>query len=331
MLFRLTEVVEQVRYADFSEGSLIYIDRRGTVICKDDNGTCVIAENMKDFRADLSYIFCFNKMDNLEVYRKGEKIKHFDGTFCRLPIYQNADHVFVFQEVDDVEKFIRLDANLHAVTYAWDDNFPSDIRGEYFFVRQGALFSCHRLSDGQELWTMNVYEVSGETEGSVMYDRILLDGKLFISLVTGVVLCLNVATGEIIEKIPFDKSRIQLHNGLIYGTGGRELGILDPKTLTWRTVDFSETLKGHNFHFQANCFIVQGDELYFMNRVPHYTSEGAHVIGVVKISTRELLWHIDIPVTEGYFWVEDMGVKGDKLYVLAQEAVLHIFERNVLS
>jgi len=108
---------------------------------------------------------------------------------------------------------------------------------------------------------------------------------------------------------------------MIYGAEAQEVTVLNPETFQVQNFDFSTSFNNSGFKFLGNRFIPQGDELYFEN-------QKTPVVGVVKLSTQELLWHTEIPIEEGFYWIEDIGVQGDKLYVLTQGGTLRIFERN---
>jgi hypothetical protein len=322
MLFKLSEKVEQVKYAGFSGDALIYRDKERNVVTMNGNGTHVIARNVEDFMLGMSFVFCVTKNENnLQVYKKGELVKQFEGPFAFMPFFDNGDWMVVLKEEEAGEKFIRLDTELNAVPYSWENSNLVNIKGDYFFVRRGQIFSCHHVSDGHELWNLDVYEISEETEGQVIKDIILYKDRLFLGLVTGTVLLMKVATGKIIERFPLGTGRIRFFEGKIYGAEEHKVRVLDPETLQVNKIDLTAAFKEQGFGIITNMFIPQGDELYFK-------SERASVVGVVKLSTQELLWHTEIPFEEGYYWIDDIGVQGDKLYVLTQGGTLRIFERN---
>jgi outer membrane protein assembly factor BamB len=322
MLFKLIDTVEQVKYAGFSGEALIYRDKDRNVVSKDGKDTKVIARNVEEFMLGMSFVFCVTKKENdLQVYKKGELVKQFEGPFAFMPFFDNGDWVVVLKEAEAGEQFIRLDTALNAVAYNWENSNLVDIKGNYFFVRRGQIFSCHQVSDGHELWNFDVYEVSGETEGTVTRDLIVYNDRLFLGLVTGTVLCLEVATGKIIERISLGVGRIKYYEGRIYGAEEQKVRVLDPETLQVNRIDLATAFKEQGFSIVTNMFVPQGDELYFKN-------ENKPVIGVVKLSTQELLWHSEIPIEEGNYWIDDLGVQGDKLYVLTQGGTLRIFEKQ---
>lgn len=318
MLFREIGIIEQVDRAGFSGDSLVYIDKSGNVTVKDSQGARVIARNRLDFRVGMGFIFCFTRENNLEVYKKDKLINEFAGPFAVRPFFDNGDWVVILQEEEGKERFIRFDTELHAVPYEWSDIYPREIKGDYFFVRQRQDFSCHRLTEGEELWRLNVGEV---TEGNEIIDQISYGDKLFLGLDIGAVICLDVTTGKIIEKIPLDKGRIKLYEGLIYGVGGQEASVLNPETLQWHTIDFSAALKEQELSFLPGLFIPRGDEIYFKDY-------DRPKVGLVKLSTQELLWQTEISIAPGNYWIEDMGANENKLFVLAQGGTLRVFEKN---
>jgi hypothetical protein len=322
MHFRLRDTIEQVKYAGFSGDEVIYRDKSGNVVSKDGNDTTVIARNVEEFMLGMSLVFCVTKNENnLQVYKKGELVKQLGGPFAYMPFFDNGDSVVVLKDEEKGEQFIKLDAALNTIPFDWENRFLRYIKGNYFFAREGQTFSCHQLTDGRKLWDLDVYEVSGETEGHVIKDLILYGDRLFIGLVTGTVLCLEVTTGKFIESIPLGVGRIKYYEGKIYGAEEYKVRVLDPETLQWNKLDLTVALKEQGLSILTNRFVPQGDALYFQD-------EKTAVIGIVKLSTQELLWHTEIPVEEGNYWIEDLGVQGDKLYVLTQGDTLRIFEKN---
>ncbi|MFL5745274.1 MAG: hypothetical protein ACJ751_11440 [Niastella sp.] len=292
------------------------------MVSKDGNSAHVIGLHMKEFRLGMSFIFCFTqKGNNLEIYKNGNLEKKMEGPFAVRPFFNNGNWVTVLKEKDEGEQFIRLDADLHETPYEWENSFLTDIKGEFFFVRQRRNFSCHRLTDGQELWSVDVLDVTDASENHIINDMIVYGDRLFWGLETGIVLCFNVATGKIIERIKLGKGRIRLYKGMIYGAEAQEVAELNPETFQVKIFDFSASFNRNGFKFLPNRFIPQGDDLYFEN-------QKTPVVGVVRLSTQELLWYTEIPIEEGNYWIEDIGVQGDKLYVLTQGGTLRIFEKQ---
>jgi outer membrane protein assembly factor BamB len=321
MFFKLSDTIEKVKTAGFSTDVLIYREKSGNVLGWDGNGANVIARNMKDFMPGMSFLFCLTSEKDLQVYKKDELIKQFEGPFSAMHFFNNGDSVVVLKKEPEGGKYYKIDTALNAVPYNWYNSNLVDIKGNYFFVRRGQIFSCHHVSDGHELWNFDVYEVSGETEGTVTRDLIVYNDRLFLGLVTGTVLCLELATGKIIERISLGVGRIKYYEGRIYGAEEQKVRVLDPETLQVNRIDLTTAFKEQGFSIVTNMFVPQGDELYFKN-------ENTPVIGVVKLSTQELLWHSEIPIEEGNYWIDDLGVQGDKLYVLTQGGTLRIFEKQ---
>ncbi len=137
------------------------------------------------------------------------------------------------------------------------------------------VFPQYRLTDGEELWRLDVEEV---TKGNNISDLILYGARLFVGVDTGTILCLNVATGKTMESIPLDKGRIKLYDGMIYGVGAQEVSVLNPETLQWHTIDLSPALKQQGLSFLPVSLCRWAMSLYFKD----YDSP---VVGVVKLST----------------------------------------------
>jgi outer membrane protein assembly factor BamB len=330
MSFQLTDTIEYVRQFEFAGNSLLYTQGpAGNLIRKSGMETNTIATNIDAFSMKMSFLFCFLKDSNdLEVYKDDILIKRLEGPYYSTAFYDNGDSVVAARKVDQQEQFFTIDANLNTEPFAWYDRFLRTVKGAYYFARRGKFFSCHLLTNGEEQWRLDLHEISGRTEGSIINDLIPYGDRLFMGIETGAVLCLDIPSGKIIERIPLGKSHTKLHEGLIYGAAGQKLSILNANTLQWHTIDFSNALTPNGFNFSSVLIQLQGDELLF-EKERLFSNDNVTVIGVANLNTQELLWHTEISIEEGNFWLADLKIRGDKVGVLTQGGTLRVFEKTL--
>lgn len=322
MKFKIIDTIEGVKQFNFSDSALLFINENYNLIRKGSNGQIIIAESTEDFKIGMSALFCFTRKQNdLVIYKNDKIVSRLEGPFFSKEFFDNGESVVVLKEIESADKFFKIDASLKPEPFDWNSNFLTVISGEYFLARNRRTLSCHVLSNGKQVWQLDLNEAAGGKDKDIISKLVVYSDKLFFVVTGGDVLCVEMPTGKIAARIPFSKAWLKLYGGLIYGVKNNEVGILNPTTLQYQTIDLSMALSNEKLTISSKLFIPVGDELYFVD-------SDVSKVAVAGLSTGTLLWHADIPIEEGHFWIKDIKVNDGRLYVWNQGGTLRVFEKE---
>ncbi|MEN9610691.1 MAG: hypothetical protein RLZZ628_1505 [Bacteroidota bacterium] len=191
------------------------------------------------------------------------------------------------------------------------------------------LLIGYLLATGEALWQLDFEVLLGRAGAAVYGDMFDHEGRLFFFLSDvqagiGATFCVSLETGTVLQKIEHFKGSLQLVNGLLYALGINNIQILNPNTFELKKIDCSPILEPKAWRFTWNKYVIKDNKLYFIHQ--QTKGGGKAIIGTIEIKTCKLLWHTEILIEKGKYWIAEIKVNENKLYILTQGGTLYIYE-----
>lgn len=204
------------------------------------------------------------------------------------------------------------------------------ISGTLLFTRFNDGISCFDLYERKKLWTRPFSELNSSDDARSVGDLIFHKNTFFIFITdsnnNAAVFCISAQTGETIHKTEPFGGKLVLHNNHIYVANPYNVRMLNVNTYEVTTIELNDLLEPHGWSMMWNRFVVQGNKFYFVHQQAGGGDEA--IVGIIDLTKKELLWHTAIPIEEGSYWVDEIQVYENKLFVLTQGGTLHIFEQE---
>jgi outer membrane protein assembly factor BamB len=90
--------------------------------------------------------------------------------------------------------------------------------------------------------------------------------------------------------------------------------------------DFQPVLEQNNLAMAWNKYVVDNNKLYFVSE--DVGGGGTATVGILNIDTMSLEWKTNIEIEEGSYWIKEIRVANEKLYVHTQAGTLYILEKE---
>jgi len=188
---------------------------------------------------------------------------------------------------------------------------------------------CYALQSGKTIWELDIKELLQSAKAELASQVVEYGGYLFFflsDLTEKAIFKVELTTGKVIDKTSEAGGWLTLSGNKLYVANQDHIKILYPDTFKIETIDFSKALNPHGFRIQWNKFLVVNDQFYFVHE--NASGSGEAVTGVLSISSHKLLWYTVIPIEEGSFWISNIKVHANRLYVETQGGTLHVFEQE---
>lgn len=288
-----------------------------------------------------SYIVCAGEILRSVVFDRNGTIL-VEGSFGVHFVHQN----FLYIRQNRKGKKISFNKEL-----MWELNesfFQPHIHNNRFYCKKDSYYDLFCIDDktGQELWsycTTPKYDYKREQTIGVFREEkngvvtIIAEhnGLIWISLVTGILIALDVNTGE--EKCVLTKpinytgeygytayAKYDSNTNQLFGSYGNqywELDLADPER-TFLCYDLSQTMKEHEVD-SITCKAWDGKDMIFFG-----DTGDNYKIGIFSRSQKTITWSYAIEELKEDSWMSIRQVEygAGRLYVRDKFNVLHIFE-----
>lgn len=178
-------------------------------------------------------------------------------------------------------------------------------------------------------WNLNFADIYPYERPSQVGNIIRTPHAFFMFLTNlseGVSYCINSETGAVLKQIGSFGGWFMLSENNIYIANPYNVRMLNVNTYEVTTIELNDLLEPHGWSMMWNRFAVQGNNFYFVHQQAGGGDEA--IVGIIDLTKKELLWHTAIPIEEGSYWVDEIQVHENKLFVLTQGGTLHIFEQE---
>jgi hypothetical protein len=185
------------------------------------------------------------------------------------------------------------------------------------------------LTSGVINWQLNFLELLGSPETYILGKVLEYNGLLYCSLNDNIdkkgIFAIDIETGQVVNRTSDVVGRMKLANDKIFIIkDAKWVIVLDPLSLQYEKIDFSPLLSPLGLNLgRRHLEVIVNNYLYFVSEGMRGGSEAT--VGIIDISKKELLWRTPIPIEEGSYWVKEIQVHEDRLFVLTQGGTLHIF------
>jgi hypothetical protein len=333
-MYNISKVIDKIVRIDIVTDSKILVVRDNALECYVDD-TIIWSYTFRSNHIPITKYF-MNDKDCLVAFDTILYRFHYDKflfeKFLELGFYPTCQH------------FKKLIGHNFGKIYAYNlqtnknDLEINDYDGGYLLILNNIIqlnfpkrnfLTCHPLSTGEEKWRLNFDALLGIAE-TRLYGDILEDKErlfFFLSEVqagVGATFCISLETGEVLQKIESFGGWLQLVDGQLYVLGRKELKILNPDTFEKTVVDFSAILAPHDWQFTWNKYVIKDHYLYFINE--NVGGGGTATVGILDIRTQDLVWYTDIEIEAGKYWIAEIRVQDNRLYVLTQGGTLYVYE-----
>ncbi len=194
------------------------------------------------------------------------------------------------------------------------------------------LLDISENNSPQIQWKLNFQTILNSQEAKLFGDLIEDKGNLFFFLSDQNgkygIYCVEIATGKILNQTNEIGGFLKLSSGLLYLNTDYILTTIHSDTFEIKQIDLRSVLepKGLNLGIMMQINLMVGELYYF---VCQNGRSGAATMGIINLEDKNLVWTIEIPIESGSYWVKEIQVHGNRLFVLTQGGTLHIFERDL--
>lgn len=211
-----------------------------------------------------------------------------------------------------------------------DISTPSDgfIYNNYIVLIKSRLeFSCY-LKDLQ-LWEINIKSLLESENTQFFGDLIKYEGKLYFFLSDQNdkygIYCIDIFTGKVINQTNQIGGFMQLSEGLLYMNNEYTVTTLHPDTFEIKEINLRFVLepKGLDLGYMMKINLMVGRLYYFVCQ--NGRSKSA-IVGIVNLDDKSLVWTTEIQIESGSYWIKEIQVYSNRLFVFTQGGTLHIFE-----
>lgn len=203
------------------------------------------------------------------------------------------------------------------------------LQNNTFLSLKENLLTCHALETGTELWRLDFTELLGSEKAAQFGELIVAGNKLFFFLSDynkGAVFCVDTTDGSVLYETNKINGWLQKVEDKIYFLSHEQLKVLDINTFKEKIYDLTELINKHDLNLAWNKYVVDKEQLYFVSE--NTAGGGAATVGIIDLNSLKLQWKTAIEIEEGAYWIKEIKVAGNKLYVHTQGGTLHIFEKE---
>lgn len=193
------------------------------------------------------------------------------------------------------------------------------------------LINISENNSPQIQWKLNFQTILNSQEAKLFGDLIEDKGNLFFFLSDQNgkygIYCVEIATGKILNQTNEIGGFLKLSSSLLYFNTDYILTTIQSDTFEIKQIDLRPVLepKGLNLGIMMQINLMVGNMYYF---VCQNGRSGAATVGVINLENKSLAWTTEIPIESGSYWVKEIQVHGNHLFVLTQGGTLHIYERD---
>ncbi|WP_255069688.1 PQQ-like beta-propeller repeat protein [Lacihabitans sp. LS3-19] len=296
---------------------------------------------MKELSITVNYLFEWNNYIHIGEYRffnyldlKEYRIKNIENISNLAPtfILKNKNST-LFKVVDlDIEKviFFFLDDkfNLNVLDHRLIN--PRFLNDKFLVSLFRLNFSTFDVNTNSLTFQISLLELLDRDSIKHYGEIIEYQDKLFFSLYDDSksgIYAIDAYTGKLVNHTNEIGGSMKLANGLLYINNDYTITTLNPDTFEITINNYQEVLKP----FDLNIGILRGildnvivdNYFYFVS----YAGEtGIASVGILDLVKKDLVWHSEISIEEGSYWIKEIQVHDNKLFVLTQGGTLHIFE-----
>lgn len=307
-------------------------------------GFCVVSEGVAFLQEKTLYI---NNLDfyfaSTQLYQIGENIfsgknflfngflgvvyldkldgKYFSGLFHNnLLVYTDFDKFYFYDFKCDVILYSHIHFIDRSICFF----------NHCFFLCQGEgwLF-CHTIETGEELWRIDFTELLRSEKAELFGDLIVHDEKLFFFLSDynkGSVFCIDMHNGTVLLETDAMNGWLQKVENKLYSLSKSCLKMMDICTFDEKQYDLSDLIAKHNLYLAWNKYVIDKDKFYFVSE--NVAGGGTAIVGIINLNNLVVEWQTNIEIEEGSYWIKEIRVVHEKLYVHTQSGTLYIFEKE---
>ncbi len=209
---------------------------------------------------------------------------------------------------------------------------PIKINSEYVLCQNGYhQFKNFSINESFIKWQLDIRNLLESETTQLFGDLIEYEGKLYFFLSDQKdkygIYCIDIATGKVLNHTNQIAGFMKLSGGLLYMNKAYTLTTLHPDTFEIREIDLRSVLEpqGLSLGDMMQINLMVGQLYYFVCQNGRRESA---TVGIINLEDNTLVWTTEIPIESGSYWVKEIQVHGNRLFVLTQVGTLHIFERE---
>lgn len=206
------------------------------------------------------------------------------------------------------------------------------INSDYVLCQNGYhQFKTFAVNDYNERWQLDIRNLLGSENTKLFGDLIEYEGNLFFFLSDQSdrygIYCVEISTGNVLNQINEIGGFLKLSNGLLYMNTAYEVKTIQTDTFEIKSINLRSVLepKDLNLGILMQINLMVGHLYYF---VCQNGRSRAATVGIINLEDSTLIWTTEIPIESGSYWVKEIQVHGNRLFVLTQGGTLHIFEKE---
>lgn len=206
---------------------------------------------------------------------------------------------------------------------------PVIINDNVIVCNYNNVITAHEKNGGLMMWNVRTQDILGSSENNILGNELEYNGLLYCSLSDNIdkkgIFAIDIETGQVVNRTCDVVGWMKLANDKIFIVkDARWVIVLDPLSLQYEKIDCNPLLSPFGLNLgRRHLEVIVNNHLYFVSESIRGGSEAT--VGIIDISKKELLWYTPIPIEEGSYWVKEIQVHEDRLFVLTQGGTLHIF------
>lgn len=232
--------------------------------------------------------------------------------------------------------YSRLDKKTLTLDDFWPLPFAQNgiqlVTGDKFVSSKKEFIAISAFSDGTELARYDFAELLGVEKASQFGNMVSHKGLLYFYVIDdksskyAATFCMDEATGKIVNRWDGFGGNLFVLGDSIYASYRHTIEVLDTVTGQVNKFDLEKELEPLGLQIRPLNSLYPGDGLlYFVDG--HWAPTNR--IGIIDLKTKKLSWHTEISVNDGVNnAIRRIAVQGDKLYAIASDNVLHVFQRE---
>lgn len=289
---------------------------------------------VKKFKRNI--LFSFSQFSKIVFFTStsGEVILNLDINFKPISIINDLIWGTSFKrEEGKFEIYSLNEEGSFDLKLETDKYVAIKINSEYALCQNGYFeFKNLAINKYFEEWYLDIRNLLGSENTRLFGDLIEYEGKLyfFLSDQNGKygIYCVEIATGQVVNYTNQIGGFLKLSNGLLYMNTDYVFTTIHPDTFEITQIDLRSILepKGLNLGIMMQINLMVGDMYYF---VCQNGRSGVATVGIINLEDKSLIWTTEIPIEASSYWVKEIQVHGNRLFVLTQGGTLHIFEKEL--
>ena len=280
-------------------------------------------------------VICIRTKENIKIISQ-------TGVILKDLIVKNY---YVFQVTEVFNKFlvcrIRIEDIIHVGVLSFGGEWISilqisepikcNYKNNVLVVLKNKLFVGFDDELYGEKWQLDIRNLLESETTQLFGDLIEYEGKLYFFLSDQKdkygIYCIDIATGKVLNHTNQIAGFMKLSGGLLYMNKAYTLTTLHPDTFEIREIDLRSVLEpqGLSLGDMMQINLMVGQLYYFVCQNGRRESA---TVGIINLEDNTLVWTTEIPIESGSYWVKEIQVHGNRLFVLTQGGTLHIFERE---